>query len=107
MKLEQIIASSCRQKMLLALAKVKKTHVTHLLRMINGTYNQMNRNLVILEEEGIIKTKRLGHLKIVELQSNAPKTLALLKALELLDRLNSNPRIPAGKNEFPSENKLA
>jgi DNA-binding transcriptional ArsR family regulator len=85
MRLEQIIASSCRQKMLLGLAKVKKTHVTQLVRMINSTYNQVNRNLEILEEEGIIKTQRLGYLKIVELQRENPKTLKLLKALELLD----------------------
>src|SRR5271157_404318 len=103
MKLEQLIASSCRQKMLLALAKVRRTHVTQLIRMMNSTYNQVNRNILILEEEGVIKTKRLGHLKIIELQSDAAKTLALLKALELLDRHDSNSRIPAGQNEYLSE----
>jgi len=86
MRLEQIIASSCRQRMLLALAKVGKTHVTQLVRMINSTYNQVNRNLVILENEKIIKTERLGYLRIVELNRENPKTLALLKALELLDK---------------------
>jgi len=89
-RLEQIIASSCRQKMLLALAKVRRTHVAQLLRMTNGTYNQVNRNLLILEAEGVIRTRRLGHLRIIELQSNDPKTVALLKALELLERHNSN-----------------
>ena len=86
MRLEQIIASSCRQKMLLALAKVRKTHVTQLVRMINSTYNQVNRNLTILEKEKIIKTERFGYLRIVELNVDNPKTLALLKALELLDK---------------------
>ena len=86
MRLDQIIASSCRQRMLLALAKVRKTNVTQLVRMINSTYNQVNRNLVILENEKIIKTERLGYLRIVELNVENPKTLALLKALELLDK---------------------
>ncbi|MGB8779829.1 MAG: hypothetical protein WCD81_04180 [Candidatus Bathyarchaeia archaeon] len=86
MKLEQIIASSCRQRMLLALAKVRRTHVTELVRMINSTYNEVNRNLAILEKEKIIKTERLEYLRIVELNVENPKTLALLKALELLDR---------------------
>lgn len=90
MRLEQIIASSCRQRMLLALAKVRKTHVTQLVRMINSTYNQVNRNLVILENEKIIKTERLGYLRIVELNVENPKTMALLKALELLDKPNPN-----------------
>lgn len=87
----RIIASSCRQRMLLALAKVKKTHVTQLVRMINSTYNEVNRNLIILQEEGIIRTKRLGRLKVIELQRDNPKTLALLKALELLERPISKP----------------
>lgn len=91
MRLTRIIASSCRQRMLLALAKVKKTHMTQLVRMINSTYNEVNRNLTILQEEGIIRTKRLGRLKVIELQIDNPKTLALLKALELLERPISKP----------------
>jgi DNA-binding transcriptional ArsR family regulator len=106
MKLEQILASSCRQKILLALAKVKKTHMAELLRMIKSTYNQANRNLVILEEEGLIKTRRLGRLRIIELQSNAPRTLAILEALELLDRPIEDSRTQAGQSEYHSE-KLA
>lgn len=86
MKLEQLIASSCRQKILLALSSTKGTHVTNLVRIINSTYNQVNRNLLILEDEGIIKTKRYGHLKIVELEKENPRTEALLKALHILNR---------------------
>lgn len=86
MELEQIIASSCRQKILLALSKVKTTHVTNLVRIINSTYNQVNQNLVILEREGIIKTKHYGHLRMVELEMENPKTQAILKALHILSR---------------------
>jgi hypothetical protein len=86
MRLSRILASSCRQKIVIALAKVEKTHVTRLVRMINGTYNEVNRNLVILQKEGIIRTNRLGYLRIIELQRNNPRTLVLLKALELLQR---------------------
>lgn len=86
MKLKQIIASSCRQKILLALSKIKRTHVTNLVRIINSTYNQVNHNLQILENEGIIKTKHYGHVKMIELNVKNPKTQALLKALHMLDR---------------------
>lgn len=75
--------------MLLAIAKAKTIHLTQLIRTVNSTYNEVNRNLIILEEEGVIKTKRLGQLKIIELQTESPKTVALLKALELLDRLGT------------------
>ena len=86
MRLEQIIASSCRQKILIALSKNKQTHVTNLVRIINSTYNQVDRNLRILEREDIIKTVRYGHVRIIGLNLENPRTLMLLKALEMLDR---------------------
>lgn len=86
MRLEQITASSCRQKMLLALSKTKRTNVTNLVRIINSTYNQVNRNLQILEKEGIVETKRYGRMKIIELKIENPRTQALLKALHMLNR---------------------
>jgi predicted transcriptional regulator len=86
MRLEQIIASSCRQKMLLALAKVKKTHVTHLVRMINSTYNEVRRNLEILHDEGIVKFTSCGKMKMVELERDNQKTEKLLIVLRTLQR---------------------
>jgi DeoR/GlpR family transcriptional regulator of sugar metabolism len=85
LKLQQLIASSCRQKILLALSTTGKTHVTNLVRIINSTYNQVNCNLQILEEEGIIKIKHYGHMKMIELEKENPKTQALLKALQILN----------------------
>lgn len=86
MKLKQIIASSCRQKILLALSKTERTHVTNLVRIINSTNNQVNRNLQILEKEGIIKTRRYGHMRMIELNVENPKIQPLLKALHMLDK---------------------
>ena len=70
----------------LALAKIKKKHVPKPVRIINVAFNDVNRNLVVLQDEAILKTKVLGPLKVIELQTENPKTLALLKALELLER---------------------
>lgn len=86
MRLEQIIASSCRQKILLSLSKIRKTHVTKLIRIVNSTYNQVNRNLRILEKEGIINTKQYGRMRMIELNAENPRTQTLLKALHLLDK---------------------
>lgn len=86
MRLQQIIASSCRQKMLVALSETKKTHVTKLVRDINSTYNQVDRNLRILELEGIVKVERYGHVRAIELNRGNPRTMRLLKALKLLDK---------------------
>jgi DNA-binding MarR family transcriptional regulator len=87
--LQQIIASSCRQKILMALSKTKETHVTNLVRTINSTYNQVDRNLRILEQENIIRTTRIGNARIIRLNFENPKTGSLLRALQLLDRPTS------------------
>lgn len=86
MRLERIIASSCRQKILVALAKVNKTHVTQLVRMINSTYNEVRRNLEILHDEEIVKFTFCGNMKMVELQRDSEKTEKLLMALRTLRR---------------------
>ncbi|MBS7633652.1 hypothetical protein KEJ15_08600 [Candidatus Bathyarchaeota archaeon] len=86
MRLVQIIASSSRQRILLALSKTKQTHISNLVRMANSTYSQVNRNLQILENEGIVKIRHYGRVKMVELDTANPRTRVLLQALTILDR---------------------
>lgn len=86
MDLLQLIASSCRQKILETLSKVGQTYVMDLVRKVNSTYTQVNRNLGILEKEGIVKSKRYGRVRIIRLNRENPKTEAILKALEILRR---------------------
>lgn len=84
LKLEKLLASTCKQKILLCLAKVKKTHITNLVRLTDSTYNQIIRNVEILHREGIVDIYYFGSLKIIELQCTNPRTVKLLKALRLL-----------------------
>lgn len=74
------------------------THITNLVPIINSTYNQVNRNLEILEKEDIIKTEHYGHIKIIRLNSESPKTQALLKALYILNKPVLIPRIQTLKD---------
>jgi len=84
MDLRRLIASSCRQKILEALSTVRQTYVTDLVRRINSTYGQVNRNLQILEHEGIVKIQYYGRLRMIKLNRENPKTITLLKVLKLL-----------------------
>ena len=86
MDLRRLIASSCRQKILETLSKIGQTYVMDLVRKVNSTYTQVNRNLGILEKEGIVKSKRYGRVRIIRLNRENPKTEAILKALEILRR---------------------
>lgn len=87
MKLQQILASSCRQKILLALSKVRETHLSNLVRMTNSTYDQVHRNLEILRREGMVDVRPYGRMKMIRLCRDNLKTEALVKALHLIENV--------------------
>jgi len=82
--LGRLIASTCRQRIVETLSEVRQTHITDLVRRINSTYGQVNRNLQILEGEGIVNIQYYGRLRMVKLNRENPKTLTLLKVLRLI-----------------------
>lgn len=88
--LVQLISSSCRRKILETLSKVKQTHMMDLVRMVNSTYSQVNRNVQILEQEDIVSSNYYGRMRIIKLNSDNPKTTALLKVLRALKNPNFN-----------------
>jgi hypothetical protein len=56
-----------------------------LVRNINSTYVEVNRNLKILQYEGIVVEQRLGRVRMLKLNYENPKTELLLKALRILN----------------------
>jgi predicted transcriptional regulator len=82
--LGRLIASTCRQRIVEALSEVRQTHITDLMRRINSTYGQVNRNLLILEHEGIVNVQYYGRLRMIKLNRENPRTITLLKILRLL-----------------------
>ena len=85
MNLERLLASSCRQKILKELSRVKKVHIMGLVRNINSTYIEVNRNIKILEKEGVVTDQRVGRMRMLRLNHENPKTKVLLQALKILN----------------------
>jgi DNA-binding transcriptional ArsR family regulator len=84
MELKKLLASSCRQKILEELAKCKEINIMSLVCRINSTYNEVNRNLKILERECIIVNSRCGRMRLVKLNRENPETVLLLQVLKQL-----------------------
>jgi DeoR/GlpR family transcriptional regulator of sugar metabolism len=85
-----MLASSCRQKILKELSKSQEIRVMKLVRQINSTYNEVNRNLKILETEGIIindyrQRVKHGKVRVLQLNRENPRTRILLQVLETLE----------------------
>lgn len=55
-----------------------------LVRAINSTYIEVNRNIKILEKEDIITDQRVGRKRIIKLNRENQKAMLLLKALKIL-----------------------
>ena len=84
MNLHKLLASLCRQKILETLSKLGQTHMMDLVRRVNSTYTQVNRNIGILQCEGIVQSRKLGRMRLIQLKREDARTKAILKALEIL-----------------------
>ncbi len=90
MDLSKVLASSLRQKILRELSKTRELQVMQLVSKVNSTYNELNRNVMLLEKEGIIINEfrvkvRHGKIRIIRLNKDNPKTKILLATLQTLD----------------------
>lgn len=85
MKQNRMLASSCRRKILKALAEKKEITMMKLVRIVNSTYNEVDRNLRILESEGIVTQRYVGRKRVVRLNFKNEKTLVSLKILQILE----------------------
>lgn len=94
MNLSKVLASSLRQNILKELSKILEIRVMKLVEAVGSTYNEVNRNLEILEKEGIITNDyrvkvRHGKVRVIWLNRDNPKTKILLQALKTLDNENN------------------
>jgi predicted transcriptional regulator len=92
--LKRLLASAYRQKILKALSEYKEIRVMQLVHKVGGPYNEVNRNLKILETEGIITSDYRKHVKrakvrVILLNRENPRTQILLKVLKELETANS------------------
>ena len=84
MDLENLVVSSCRRRIVRVLASSGRTNIMELVREVNSTYNQVNANLRVLHEEGIVFDEHVGRMRVIKLNKENPRTLLLLQALKLL-----------------------
>jgi hypothetical protein len=54
-----------------------------LVRIVNSTYNEVDRNLRILEREGIVTQRYARHKRVISLNFENERTLVLLKLLKI------------------------
>jgi DNA-binding transcriptional ArsR family regulator len=83
LNLNKILASSCRRKILKALSAKRGIKIMRFVRIVNSTYNEVDRNLRILEREDLVTQRYDGRNRIIHLNLKNEKTLVLLKLLKI------------------------
>lgn len=56
-----------------------------LVRIVNSTYNEVDRNLRILKSEGVITQRYVGRRRFVRLNFKNQRTSVLLEILKILE----------------------
>lgn len=91
MNLSKLMASCLRQNILRELAKVREIRIMKLCDNLRSTYVELNRNLLLLQREGIVANDYRddkagqGRIRIIRLNRDNPKAQVLLEVLKRLD----------------------
>lgn len=84
MNLNRILRSICRRRILKVLSKKQELSMMKLVQKVNSTYNEVDRNLLILISDGLVAQRYLGRRRIVSLNFENKKTSVVLRILDLL-----------------------
>ena len=88
MELEQALASKLRIKILKILAQLGEVNVSEIARRLRANYRTTSNHLEILENEGIVRHKVFGRIRLYRLDESSPKAKALQSLIEVWEHSN-------------------
>ncbi|MDI9577053.1 MAG: hypothetical protein QM398_02820 [Thermoproteota archaeon] len=100
LNLKDLFASKGRQKIIEVLSLHREMNMMQLVSRVGGRYPEVNRNLAILEDEGIIiseyrKQVKRAKVRIIKIIKENPRTQKLLRTLKELQE-DQGPSIALG-----------
>jgi DNA-binding transcriptional ArsR family regulator len=81
-KIEDILCSRLRIKILKILIQVAELNVSEIARRLGVNYVTTSKHLEILEREGIVLRKMFGRIRLYRLNEGSPKTKALQSLID-------------------------
>ncbi|MEM3549817.1 MAG: winged helix-turn-helix domain-containing protein [Candidatus Bathyarchaeia archaeon] len=82
MQVEDVIGRRARVKILKVIYQIGELNVSEIARRTSSDYKATVRHLEALEEEGILKHKTFGRIRLYRFNEDSPKALALQKFFE-------------------------
>jgi predicted transcriptional regulator len=88
LEINKIIGSDIRRRILGTLMRNRENSIMQLVRLVNSTHHEVNRNLSILEKESLIIQQLLGRKRLIRLNYDNDKTLTVIETLKYLNRVS-------------------
>ncbi|MDH7478195.1 MAG: winged helix-turn-helix domain-containing protein [Candidatus Bathyarchaeota archaeon] len=88
MDVEDVFSSRLRMKILKILVQMSELNVSEIAHRLNVNYNTTIRHLKILENEGIVRHKVFGRIRLYRLNENSPKAKAIQNLLDIWEHTN-------------------
>lgn len=88
MDVEDVFSSKLRMKILKILAQVGELNVSEIARRLGVNYNMTSRHLKVLEEEGVVKHKVFGRIRLYRFNENSPRAKVVQSLIEVWERAN-------------------
>jgi len=90
MDVEDVFSSKLRMKILKILVQMGELNVSEIARRLGVNYVTTSKHLRILEDEGILRQKLFGRIRLYRLNENSPKARAVQNLVEVWERTNKN-----------------
>ena len=90
MDVEDVFSSKLRMKILKILVQMGELNVSEIARRLGVNYVTTSKHLRILEDEGILRQKLFGRIRLYRLNENSPKARAVQNLMETWERTNKN-----------------
>ena len=86
MNVEDVFSSRLRMRVIKSLMNIGELNVSEIARRLGANYQTTKKHLQILEDEGIIKHKIFGRIRLYRLNRSSLKMKAVQNLIEVWDR---------------------
>lgn len=88
MDVDDVFSSRLRMKILKILVHVGELNVSEIARRLSVNYNTTSEHLKVLEDEGLLKHKVFGRIRLYRLNEHSLKARAVQNLIEAWEHAN-------------------
>jgi DNA-binding transcriptional ArsR family regulator len=88
MNVEDVFSSRLRMKIFKILMQMGELNVSEITRRLRVNYKTTDKHLKVLEDEGMVKHKVFGRIRLYRLNESSPKVKAVENLIEVWEHAN-------------------